>query len=384
MILQRDNSKRSVLPRVLIVAISTLTALYSPPSTQAQIVLRDLSIIRDKTVVDFDQDNVELSDGSSLEWDQILQANVGPEQQAQFDQNISEIGLPLFRLKSRIKLQDWAGAGEIAEPLVDELENPSNQDFAYLVHLVSMKSRLIRGDRAGALWNFLQAAELQPQCSPAIQKIVANGKLKDSEIANYFSNEILPIWFDLDRAKDISDRLNKHLLSDSQMKSGPIVYLASMQLALGQRDRADALIRQLDGRKELAPWQMILRSRLAWLSGDSMKSQTILNQNAAGMSPGASAVADYYRGTHVLTSREPSQPGDATDIERSAAMLTLIRVPANFGGVYPHLSAAALFQAAEIAKVRGLEKESKILTAELTRRYPRTFHGSKKTAQISK
>jgi hypothetical protein len=61
----------------------------------------------------------------------------------------------------------------------------------------------------------------------------------------------------------------------------------------------------------------------------------------------------------------------------------LLRIPAIDGDNYRHLAAAALFQAAEIAKLRGLSDEEQKLREELRRRYPRTYHGAKKTTQIN-
>jgi hypothetical protein len=83
------------------------------------IVLRDLTLIRGKTVTDFDETSIILSDGTRLTWDRVLKAQVQESRQEAFDLKLKQLGLPLFRLKSRIGNGDWIGAGEIAGPIYD-------------------------------------------------------------------------------------------------------------------------------------------------------------------------------------------------------------------------------------------------------------------------
>ncbi|MDG1873316.1 MAG: hypothetical protein P8J27_05365, partial [Mariniblastus sp.] len=116
---------------------------------QSTIVLRNLELIKGKSIESFDRTAVQLTDGTELSWDEILRANLGNDRQEEFDQHIIEIGLPIFRLKSRIKRGDWTGAGLMAEPIFSDLQliekSPFTDDIKYLVNLATMKSRFKSG-----------------------------------------------------------------------------------------------------------------------------------------------------------------------------------------------------------------------------------------------
>jgi hypothetical protein len=101
----------------------------------------------------------------------------------------------------------------------------------------------------------------------------------------------------------------------------------------------------------------------------------MLEVNTNKITGNARPVSLYYRGINVV-----NQP-DTSDLDRSKAILTLLRVPALYGNDYRDLSAAAIYQAAEIAKLRGRATDEQKLREELLRRYPRTYHGRMETNQ---
>ena len=112
------------------------------------IVLRDLSLIRGKTVSDFDDASITLSDGTRLTWDQILKARVPGNRQTEFDLKLQQLGLPLFRLKTRIGNGDWIGAAEISGAIYDSSiangKAPADVNTEYPVCLATMRIEWVK------------------------------------------------------------------------------------------------------------------------------------------------------------------------------------------------------------------------------------------------
>ncbi len=359
------------------------------PVHSAPIVLRDLTLVRGKTIIDFDHTWIELSDGSRLSWDQVLKAEVAENRQKEFDLNVEQIGLPLFRLKSRIRNRDWVGAGEIAEPIyVGSIDNQStsqgnasiNADTAYLVCLATMNSRIGKSDRTGALMPFVHTIRLQPSISDALRKMVGTRGIPQHDLELGLSRDLLPVWFDDRELENASGSLKATLenwTSGNDPPPGLTVYLASLKIELGQTDQALRLLRSLrsSADQEVDNWRKVLEARLDQKTKTALNSQTVLDRNANKITGWARPVALYYRGINVVTQPETS------DLDRSKAILTLLRIPARYESDCPDLAAAAIYQAAKISHERGRETDEQKLRDELLRRYPNTYHGHLETNQ---
>jgi hypothetical protein len=349
---------------------------------QSPIVLRDLTLIRDHSVAEFDERSIMLSDGTRLGWDRVLKASVASDRQTEFDRNIEQLGLPLFRMKTRIGHGDWMGAGEIARPRyemeLDDLLASSDFDTAYLVCLTTMKCRLHDGDRSEAILPFLQAALLQSKVDTNTLKIVGSGRLPTRDLELGLSGQILPIWFDQSKLEQTVQSLTdwvKHNAKQIASSPGVGIYIASMKIELGKTDEAMQLLRSLDSTSNsaLIGWRSVLEARIHQKTKNALNAKTMLEANSKKIIGGARAVALYYRGINVL------DESDIGDIDRSKAMLTLLRIPAVYGQAYRDLSAAALYQAAKIAELRGRANDAQKLKEELLRRYPGTYHGALET-----
>lgn len=373
--------------RILICCLACFDSVALPFSSQdlaaqsAPIVLRDLTLIRGERVSDFDDRSVVISDGTRLTWDQILKASVDTDRQKDFDLKIKKIGLPLFRLKSRIHAADWISAGEIAEPIYEtSIANgtfSTNVDTTYLVCLATMKSRIAKSDRARALEPFFIAAELQPKVSDSVLAIVGGSRIPPRDREQGLSRELLPVWFDDSKLKEVASGLAETLEDSRAGKaqphpSGLTVYLASLKIELGQSESALGLLRSMtpDSDADLASWRTVLEARLHQKTNNTLNAQTMLEMNAKKITGTARPVALYYRGINVLNQQ------DTSDLDRSKAILTLLRIPALFGNDDRELAAAAIYQAAEIAKFRGRQSDEQKLRDELLRRYAGTYHGS--------
>jgi hypothetical protein len=344
------------------------------------IVLRDLTLIRGKSVSKFDDTSIVLSDGSRLTWDQVLKANVAEDRQKEFNLMLNQIGLPLFRLKSRIGNGDWAGAGEIAEPIYDASIVRGNvspdTDTFYLVCLATMKSRIRKGDRAAALMPFIRAARLQPKVSKQVREIVGARGIPQRDQETGLSHELLPVWFDNSTLQKAASSLSNWLGRVAQDNGpapapGTTIYLASLKIELGQTEEAMRLLRSVrfDSDAELSSWRTVLEARHHQKTKNLLNAQTMLEMNEKKITGLARLAALYYRGINVV-----DQP-DTSDLDRSKAILTLLRIPALHGDEHRDLAAAAIYQSAEIAKLRRRATDEQKLRDELLRRYPRTYHG---------
>ena len=354
---------------------------------QTPIVLRDLSLIRDKSIVAFDQHSIRLSDGSELGWDAVLKAELEPNEAKAFDNNVQQIGLPLFRLKSRISNGDWDGAGEIAIPVFTssflkqpmstsvDLRDSDQQkaiDHEYLICLAAMKSFLNDGRRVEALVPFVRASILQPKIGDDVRLFVGSAAIPSQDAENLFSRELVPIWFDHSGLTSLSTQLAESGTSTELAQSiGLRLYLASIQIELGRPDEGLQSIQTLDfpESSEFNAWRSILDARRHQTLNKPRKALSILDSEIKKMSGSARLAALFLQGTNL------ADIPNATDSENAKSLLTLIRIPALYGDEQPALAAAAIFQAAEIAELRKRDSDSQKLRDELLRRYPRTYHG---------
>ncbi|MFT5303090.1 MAG: hypothetical protein ACI814_003908 [Mariniblastus sp.] len=379
----------------LSISLGAMAHAQAPRDEATPIVLRDLSLIRGKTISQFDDNAIQLSDGTQLAWDQVLKASVDQERQTEFDRRVLEIGLPVFRLKSRIALGDWSGAGEIAQPIYNQhiLSSQTqtqrqiqparsfDTDTKYLICLAAMHSSLDKHHHGQAMMPFFEAARTQPSVRREILDAVGIRTISKRELSTFFSDSIPPIWFDqtpnaeaekwlLQQIQSI-DRQREERDSDFRLPPGFSLYLASIQIESGQTATAIQSLQRIDvkGDANLNDWHNVLLARAKQVDNDPIAAQTLLTPIAQRLQSPARPLALFYLGTSMA-----SMPG-VSDSEFSRAMLMLLKLPALYGANSPELAAAALFQAAEIAKLRGMNSVAQKLREELLKRYPHTYHG---------
>ena len=397
----------SIVPTI--VFLTTQVLISQPILGQTPIVLRDLTLIRGKTISAFDRNSITLSDGSTLQWDQVLKATLPDEaatggdpseaqtqRQSQFDAFVKQIGLPMFRLKTRIQQGDWAGAGKIAEPIFDSAMAGTftfpNANAEYLVCLATMKSRAGQGsrarNRAGAVLPFLRACLIQAKIDQKTLELSGTARIAEKS-PDGISPDLLPIWFDIDQVRTAAKQIAK---LDSELRKSDsgaptsqtalAIYLASMQIELGQNELANTNLNRLGSNPNpsATAWSTVLRARMLQKAGDHVKAQAMLDRNSQSLIGDARPVAIYYRGLsefEIHDTKLKERPlNSALDIELSKSSLMLMRLPALYGESNPEIAAAGLYQVAEIAKLRGQSRQSEKLFRELLQRYPRTYHGS--------
>ncbi|MFK7766121.1 MAG: tol-pal system YbgF family protein [Mariniblastus sp.] len=348
-----------------------------------RVILRDMTVITNVKVKSFDESQVLLSNGMSLGWDKVFQASVDGDQQNEFERRVNEIGLPIFRMKARLVNGDWHGAAEIANPIVENETRWNNlpPDVLYLAGLAMMNSHLKKGNRDQAVWAFLIASENQAAASEEALKIAGTNRLSERECRLKFSTKILPYWLDPNLDEGVAARLTANANSQLKPALGVVLYLTSMNIELGKFDTAEEWLDDLDGlgENEVQIWKNVLLARMKQAKGDFAEAKAILEsvlstlatQKLTGIE-GPRCVALYYYGLTGLN------PKGLSDSDRAKAMLSLLRIPAVYGDTNKSLAAAAVFQSAEIAKLRGRDEDAQKLRAQLLRRYPRTYHGTLK------
>ena len=360
----------------------------APARAQPPIVLRDLTVIREQAIVDFDARAIQLADGNELSWDQVLSAVVSPERQAKFDEYKTQIGLPLFRLKYRASQQDWSGIGELAEPLYHQLKASGlaiegDSSTCYLICIATMKARIHSQDYAGAVLPFLQAAKLQRE-HPAtgientIDQETVFRLLPAADVESMLSSEILPIWFDKDQAKQACETLaNSFVPTSAATETGAIVYLTSLAIETERLELARELMALLENPDELAtPWQIVLRAQLEIATGHPDKAAELLAAESQKLSEATQAMGWYLKAAPCFAPVDPAGHVPVVELNddvTNQAILDLLKIPAIFGQQYPALAAAAIYQAANIVATQGQTSEYEILRQELMLRYPDSY-----------
>ena len=363
------NSFRSRIVALLAISVVVSTSGAVSAQSSSTVVLRDLTVIPDVLIEAFDDNEVRLSDGARLSWDQILRADVPDEQRAEFDRRLSQIGLPLFRIKSRLASGDWWSIGSIAEPMYDLIRpggDASGFQFdvrtRYLISMAAMYGRIHSGERELAVEPFVLAAMLQPQIPDAVDQPFA---LSADEVESGICHRLLPVWFDRAHARLSLNEFSANVGAGGfPAVGGVLIYRASLAIAAGEFAVAGADIDQLRLQGSHPDWVKVLEASLL-VSQDRIDEGLQLLRARDSFSRPCRAVALYLEGMH------PSPSALSSD----ASLVSLLTIPALFGESFEELASAALYGAAERTGADGKSGDRRILTNELLRRYPNTYHG---------
>lgn len=331
---------------------------------QANVVLRDLTLISDRTINSFDQNAVRLSDGSELSWDQILRGHVAVDQQGKFDRYVRDIGLPLFQMKQRIRLRDWTRLNEIADLLFVQYSG-EDSTIGKTVCLASAKGKLETGERAAAVLPFLMATVKQSTLSD--ETLGAMGYQPD-ELEIGVSVQLLPVWFDLDLAKVQRQALMAFAAElGDKFPEGGFVYLASFSLALEEFEEAKRFANQISGSHEtLLQWRQLLLSEVDRRTRVDLHRVNRFQVDAK--TPAEVRAASRY--FDAIAAEKSMQEGNPLPV-----LLEHMKVAALWGEQFPNLSSAAMYRAVRLAKSAEMSKEAETISKELLSRYSKSYHG---------
>lgn len=330
-----------------------------------RIVLRNLEILTDKTVTEFNEDGIQLDDGSRLTWDVIERAKVA-SRQADFDRMLSELGTHLYRIRQRLKVGDYRGLVTHAEALYPRYANRWS-DTAYMVCQALMWGRIASGQREAALEPYLQCFQWHRKCRSQGRKVELPGERRlQVDLARGVTAELAPVWFDQPAAAKALPAVAAAIRAlETPRPPGIRVYYGTLALTAGQPETAAKALEGLEGMEAMkaiiAAQDEVMRSEVG--SGvERLRSQ--LGDLDAETQP----LALYWLGRAKLI--------DSNRQVREEGLLNLLKVVAVFGDKQPELAAAGLYEAMQVLARDGDSKGSIAVRRELLDRYGQTWHAA--------
>ena len=327
--IERVSSKiHSLALRACILVFAVLCGSYC---SAQEIILRDLTRIREIPVAKIDVAYLYLTNGQKLTWDRILQAHVDEKWQESLDSHVKRIGVPLYRLKHRLSQQNIYGAFEIAKDWYEnESKSFAGDEANFLVSRAVMLGRIRRGERARAVEPMILATQRQEKCSESFLKSFASIAFERDELRTAICDELLPVWNSVDEIQSELDSLSRRFELTSLVKKWPglAVYLSSMAVYIDQRQRMTDWNFAMGSVPQLRQWQRVLGSDLA---------RTPLSR-LIDRSEGPFRVTVMY--WWATTSEQRAS--------KRQRVLALLKIAANYGDQFPILSKEALSQAAAL------------------------------------
>jgi hypothetical protein len=317
--------------------IAFLAAMVvSQASAADRIILRNLQVLTDRTVASFDLDGIVLDNGAVLGWDEIENATVG-SRQAEFDAQLQDVGVHLYRVRQRLSVGDYSGLRPHAETLFPQYAGRTSAS-AYMVCQAYMWALLADGQREAALEPYLWCVAYLGEKQRAGQPVSLPGprRLKwDPGLG--LSDELIPVWFDREAARRVLPQVGTAIgRMPRPWPLGVRIYYASLALAAGESERARTAIEGTNGDAPLSgSWAAILQAQQELENGESGEALRQLRAQVAEISGTARPVALYWLGRSLVSSQDIAQRRDG--------MLLLLRIPAVYRETHRELAAASLY-----------------------------------------
>ncbi|MEX0793135.1 MAG: hypothetical protein WD045_08365 [Pirellulaceae bacterium] len=335
-----------------------------------RVILRDLTILNNVTVNSYDEDGVQVTDHGLVPWDEIEQASLEDEaKQAEFNRLLEELGTPLFRIRQRLSVGDYAGAAEPAEAVYPRYRD-RNSPTAYMVVQAAMWGRLASGNRESALEAYL-ACFRHLRNNPKSAESLPGDRTLQFDPKTGFCDGFEPIFFDREAAQKAlpgTRRIAQGM--GSPTPPGILIYYASLAQTAEDWESADRVIQAIPtGDKPGGEWRELLEiQRLL----TEKKHDEVIEQLAGkveSLPAKVRPIAYYYLGKAKAASDTPSMVRDG--------VVDLLHIPAlASGGAYRQLSAAALYEARR-AFERLKEPEPRAsVQRELLQQYSETYHAA--------
>lgn len=367
----RERVERHLWRLILLLGAWPLTAL--PAHAADRLILRDLTVIADRTVVACDEDGVRLNEPLAngrrmLRWDEIARGRVSEALQPTFDQLREELGLPLFRLRQRLKTGDYrallAPAQELAPRFIER-----KSDAAYLVAQSLMWGALANGQREAALAPYLRAVELL-RTNVADAKRLPGERRLAFDAQTGLSPELLPLFFDQAAAREAMPQVRDAITAMSVPRpEGTRLYFGALALVAGDQETAGKM---LDGwtpeARSLAELRRIALAQREVLAGTPGAAVAALKAEGAKLLPEYRALAEYW----VALATDPQD-----SVSRQDAALDLLGMVVRYGTSQPAIAAAALDRARQLLADAGDAAGAAALARELAQRYPTTWHAQR-------
>jgi len=324
-----------------------------------RIILRNLDVISDRSIKSFDLDGIVLDNGNTLGWDEIEKATVG-DKQAEFDALLNDVGSDLYRLRQRLTVGDYAGLAPHAEALWPRYQERRSHT-AYLVFQSLMWSRLSNGQREEAVEPYLLCVECLRNETLAIP-----GERKLSwDPKTAMSDELVPIWFRPDAARDVFPRVGKIIGAMKQpWPPGVRIYYATLATSAGDNQRAATALADLPNEKEFAQWRTLIAAQQEIEQGSMGPTANQIASQWAQYEKRPRIASHYWIGRGLTLSDEQDR--------RREGLLHLLRLPALYGEEQPEIAAAGLYSAIEVLTKARDASSAVSLRNELLERYSQT------------
>jgi hypothetical protein len=324
-----------------------------------RIVLRDLTVIADQTVRDFNLDGVVLDDGKRLRWDEIESGKLAANQ-AEFDQLLREIGGPLYRVRQRLKVGDYRGASEPVEELYPRFVGRISES-AFLVLHTTVWSRMSAGRREAAVAPWLRCFALL-QRHPEYLKSISGDRRLSVELETGLCADLLPIWLDAEQARVAMPQVREAAQAIPEPRpDGVLYYAGTLALAAGDHEWAGRVLASLNQADQAArELQLLAKSAILFHEKKSAEALLLL-RSVSDWSPGTRPLAWYSIGLAEIASNDAR--------EKREGVLHLLRLPAGYSTSQPEICGAALFLASDTLESLEDQRGSIALRRELTSRF---------------
>ena len=303
-----------------------LLLCHSVAATAAdRIILRNLELIADKTVLSVDEDGARL-DGKRpggtdlIPWDEIERGRVSEKLQGEFDNYLHELGPDLYRLRRRLKIGDYEGLQSAAEKVFPQFVARQSQT-AYLVCQATMWSRLAHGQRESAVEPYLRCLELL-RSGVAKEALLPGTRRLASGPDTPYCLDLAPLWLDAAQAKQALPGVQEAIKKMASPRPDE-AYLYYVSLALAAED-VPAAQKVLAAVQAKEPFAAQLRDVL-------LAQQEVLGKNPGThlgglearlptLHPANRLLAQYWLGTWRATGDEAAQRDAALDFLTVAAL----------------------------------------------------------------
>ncbi len=347
-----------------------LTILGTSSANADRLLLRSSKLINNRTVESFDPDGIQLDDGTTITWDEIERGTIEASKQEEFNRQLKEFGEPLFRIRTRLKNNDYEGLLEFAEAVYPTYVSRKSQT-AYMVFQALMWARLAAGKREAAVEPFLRAYTY-------LRSIRGMGELPGERRLRFDAKSALsltlpPVWFNAEAAKQAVPGVLEALRGmEHPRPEGVFIYYATLASAAGDADTAAQFLdkKWIPGNRPLtAQWRDIALAQTEILAGKRGPAVDRLKVSGDGLVPQTKPAAIYWLGMSDTASEDPR-----TKVE---GVLRLVRLPAVYGTSYPELAGAGLYYSSITLNELNDPKGSVALRKELLIHFAHTVHAEK-------
>lgn len=354
-------------------AAAVLGALPWGGSARAadRLILRNLDFVQDRTVVEIDEDGVRLDaalpgGGDRLTWDRIERGTVALDQ-VRFDKLLAELGLPLYRIRQRLRVGDYEALADPAEAVYPRLSG-RHSPTAFMVCQALVWSRLASGKREGAVEPYVRLCELV-RSHPGWAADLPGERRMTIDPATALSADLTPVWFDSRAAAAALPGVEQAIRGMTQPRpAGIYVYYATLALTAGQPEEADRVVPALVSDDRLAPWRGVVLAQREVLAGTLGAALTALEGQRGELAVNCRPAALFWLGRGQLLSTDAATVSDG--------LLDLLILPAEYASRDRDLAAAGLYEAAAALDKLKDARGAAALRQELARQYGGTYHAN--------